>query len=94
MIVHGDTEGTDTLRRQLCDWLKDMDLVEASSAATINRYIGYYEPYATSHDALDEDEAIQEEVRNAARALVNTVELIRAGEFERPDAGLKSPRPK
>ena len=26
--------------------------------------------------------------------VVNTVELIRAGEFERPDAGLRSPRPK
>jgi len=94
VVVHGDTEGTDTLRRQLCDWLKDMDLVEASGTASIDRYIGYYEPYATSHDALDKDEAIQEEVRNAARALVNTIELMRAGEFERPDAELKSPRPK
>lgn len=94
VVVHGDTEGTDTLRRQLCDWLKDMDLVEASAASTIDRYIGYYGPYATSHDALDKDKAVQDEVRNAARALINTIELMRAGEFERPDAGLESPRPK
>lgn len=71
-----------------------MDLVEASAAATIDRYIGYYGPYATSHDALDKDEDVQEEVRNAARALINTIELMRAGELERPDAGLESPRPK
>ena len=30
----------------------------------LDRYIGYYEPYATSHDALDRDKAVQEEVRN------------------------------
>jgi spore maturation protein CgeB len=31
-----------------------------------DRYIGYYEPYATSHDALDRDQDVQEEVRNVA----------------------------
>jgi len=28
---------------------------------------GFAEPYATSHQALDRDEAFQEEVRNGAR---------------------------
>jgi hypothetical protein len=28
------------------------------------RYIGYYEPYANSHDAFDRDELVQEEARN------------------------------
>ncbi|MDQ3209027.1 MAG: NADPH-dependent FMN reductase, partial [Gemmatimonadota bacterium] len=68
--------------------------VEAGNSATLDRYIGYYEPYATSHEALDRDVAIQEEVRNVARSLVSTVRLIRSNRFERPDEGLRSPRPK
>ena len=32
--------------------------------------VGYMQPYATSHDDLDRDTAFQEEVRNAARALM------------------------
>jgi hypothetical protein len=71
-----------------------MDLVKAGGMATLDRYIGYYEPYATSHDALDRDQAVQEEVRNAARSLVNTVQLMREGRYEQPDEGLTSPRPK
>jgi multimeric flavodoxin WrbA len=94
VVVHGDAEGAGTLRRNLTDWLLDMELVEAGNSATLDRYIGYYEPYATSHDALDRDVAVQEEVRNVARSLVNTVSLIRSNRFERPDKGLESPRPK
>jgi hypothetical protein len=71
-----------------------MDLVQAGNSATLDRYIGYYEPYATSHDALDRDVALHEEVRNVARSLVNTVRLMRSNRFERPDEGLRSPRPK
>jgi len=94
VVVHGDTEGAGTLRRDLTDWLLNMDLVEAGNGATLDRYIGYYEPYATSHDALDRDVALHEEVRNVARSLVNTVRLMRSGRLERPDEGLRSPRPK
>jgi hypothetical protein len=47
-----------------------MGLIDAGRAARLDRYIGYYEPYATSHDVLDRDTAIMEEVRNAARAVV------------------------
>ncbi len=81
VVVHGDTVGATTLRRSLSDWLQDMQLVPAHSSATIDRYIGYYEPYATSHAALDSDRAIQREVRDAARALVEAVKAWRAGKI-------------
>jgi multimeric flavodoxin WrbA len=93
VIVHGDTAGVDTLRRSLVDWLTDMELVPAGAAANFDRYVGYYEPYATSHEALDRDTALFEEVRNAARSLVNEVRMIRRGRRE-PDAQLRAPRPK
>ncbi len=35
------------LRRILVDWLKDMGLISAGHAAELDRYVGYYEPYAT-----------------------------------------------
>ncbi|MDQ6828706.1 MAG: NAD(P)H-dependent oxidoreductase [Gemmatimonadota bacterium] len=94
IVVHGDAAGTEVLRRNLTDWLLDMDLVQAGTAATLDRYIGYYEPYATSHDALDNDDAVQEEVRNAARSLVNALRLMSDARFQRPDENLAEPRPK
>ena len=48
------------------------------------------QPYATSHDELDRDTAFQEEVRNAARALVQAVKLMRRGELQQPDASLNA----
>jgi multimeric flavodoxin WrbA len=93
VVVHGDAEGADTLRRSLVDWLHDMHLVQAGRSAAIDRYVGYYEPYATSHEALDRDEALQNEVRNAASSLVSMVEQIRAG-ARQPDEKLEDPRPK
>ena len=93
LVVHGDAAGTETLRRSLTDWLTDMDLLPASPDATIDRYIGYYEPYATSHDALDRDDSLRLEVRGAARLLVEAVGLSRAGRWPRPQAGI-DPRPK
>lgn len=71
-----------------------MELIQAGNAATIARYIGYDEPYATSHDALDRDVAVQEEVRNVARSVVNTIRLIRTNRFQPPHHGLTEPRPK
>jgi multimeric flavodoxin WrbA len=94
VVVHGDAEGAGTLRRSLTDWLLDMELVESGNAGTLDRYIGYYEPYATSHDALDRDTGVQEEVRNVARSLVNTVRLMHSGRRVRPDENLRPPRPK
>jgi multimeric flavodoxin WrbA len=94
VVVHGDAAGTENLRRSLTDWLTDMELIPASPSAQMDRYIGYYEPYATSHDALDADAAVQDEVRNSARALVEAVRLTRAGQFPRADRNLREPRPK
>ncbi len=94
VVVHGDSAGTETLRRSLSDWLGDMGLIGAGHAAEIDRYVGYYEPYAESHQALDIDRAFQEETRNAARALVAAVKLMRHGRLPKPDSGLADPRPK
>jgi hypothetical protein len=93
VVVHGDTVGAETLRRSLSDWLTDMKLVPAVPQGGLDRYIGYYEPYATSHAALDADVGVQEEVRRAAKALVGAVALSRAGKLPQlePDS---DPRPK
>jgi hypothetical protein len=81
LAIHGDTVGAETLRRSLSDWLSDMQLLPAVAHGGIDRYIGYYEPYATSHEALDRDTALQEEVRHTARALVDAVALARSGHY-------------
>jgi multimeric flavodoxin WrbA len=94
VVVHGDAAGTENLRRSLTDWLTDMELTPAAPNAMVDRYVGYYELYATSHDELDRDASFQEEVRNSARALVGAVELARAGRFPRADQDLRDPRPK
>jgi multimeric flavodoxin WrbA len=94
VVVHGDVAGTGDVKNALCNWLEWMGLVRAGYAAAIDRYIGYYEPYATSHDALDRDEAVQAETHNAALALLERVRQIRLGRYESPDAGLEAPRKK
>jgi multimeric flavodoxin WrbA len=60
----------------------------------VDRYIGYFEPYATSHDALDADLAIQEEVRNAARTLAEAVLAQAAGRLATAGQDLPEPRSK
>ena len=47
---------SENVRRSLSDWLRFMHLVPAGVPAELDRYIGYWEPYATSHEALDRDE--------------------------------------
>ncbi|KTT18758.1 flavodoxin family protein [Pseudacidovorax intermedius] len=94
VVVHGDVAGIESLRRNLCDWLDWIGLQDAGTQAKLDRYIGYYEPYATSHETLDEDEAMQEEARNAARAVAMAVGMLRAGRLTPPDARLRRPRPK
>jgi multimeric flavodoxin WrbA len=93
VVVHGDTDGVSAVRRALTDWLSDIGLIQAGHDASIGRYIDYYGKYATSHDALDRDDALQEEVRNAARALARELDLLRQGRRE-PDESLPDPRPK
>jgi multimeric flavodoxin WrbA len=94
VAVHGDAEGVDNVRTALCDWLTTLGLARAGESGAVGRYLGYMEPYATGHDALDRDTALQEEVRNAARSLVQTVKQIRRGMLTPPDHGLSPPREK
>ena len=89
----GDAEGADTLRRSLVDWFSDMKMIQSGAASVLGRYIGYYEPYATSHEALDNDTAVQDEVRNVARSVARQIRQLRNGQDE-PDSGLPEPRPK
>ena len=94
VAVHGDAAGIEGVRRALSDWLDAMGLIDAGTAARLDRYIGYYEPYANSHDTLDRDGNIQEEVRNVGRAVANAVRAARSGTLVVPDQGLSRPRPK
>jgi multimeric flavodoxin WrbA len=94
VVIHGDSIGAETLRRSLVDWLTDMSLISAGGMAETDGYIGYMEPYATSHQALDKDRAFQESVLNVARALGDAVILHRAGRYEEPGKGLTDPQPK
>jgi multimeric flavodoxin WrbA len=94
VVVHGDVAGIESQRRNLTDWLDWMGLIDAGPSGKLDRYIGYYEPYYNSHDTLDDDLAMQEEVRNVARAVVAAVGELRAGRLSQPDKQLKRPRPK
>lgn len=94
VIVHADAAGAENLRRILVDWMTDLEMIPSGPVAGIDRYIGYYEPYATSHDDLDKDQAFQAETRNAALQLVERVRQIRSGEYKRPDENIEEPRKK
>jgi multimeric flavodoxin WrbA len=93
VVVHGDTEGAQNSRHALADWLSETGLIEAGSKSQVDRYIGYYEPYATSHAALDRDEAMFEETRNAVRSLAERVQQLRSG-ITSPGTELETPRQK
>ncbi|MBB3012794.1 flavodoxin family protein [Cupriavidus alkaliphilus] len=92
LVVHGDVAGIEGVRRALSDWLDWMGLIDAGAQARLDRYIGYYEPYATSHVALDRDTSVQGEVDNVARALACAVEQLRHGQLRTADHGLVPPR--
>jgi len=94
VVVHGDVAGVEDHRRNLADWLDWMGLIDAGAAAKLDRYIGYFEPYYNSHDALDEDTAVQEETRSVAHSVVQAVKELRAGRLSQPDKHVKRPRPK
>lgn len=90
VVAHGDAEGALHVRRAVSDWLIDMHL---EPAAELDRYVGYYEPYATSHDALDRDAAVQDEVRRVARLLAAKAQEMRHTPRTRGDED-PEPRPK
>ncbi|MBZ9943157.1 hypothetical protein LB533_18895 [Mesorhizobium sp. BR1-1-13] len=70
-----------------------LDLI--GEVAELARYIGYWKPYATSHEGLDANRAMQTGVRNAV--LAQAVEERRAGQFRRIGTsigtGHDAPRP-
>ena len=94
LIVHGDVAGIEGSRRALSDWLDWMGFIDAGVQARLDRYIGYYEPYATSHDTLDRDLAVQQEARNVALAVAKTVQELRSGRLQAVQPVLERPRPK
>ena len=90
VVVHGDSIGAESLRRNLSDWLTDMNLVSAGAMAEKKGgYIGYEKPYATSHHELDENAAFQQDVRSAAITLARAIRLQTQDFYKQPDAALK-----
>ncbi|HEX4233309.1 MAG TPA: flavodoxin family protein [Caldimonas sp.] len=94
LVVHGDVAGIEGSRRVLSDWLDWIGLIDAGHRARLDRYIGYYEPYATSHEALDHDQAVREETRQVARAVAQITRAMRAGELVTPLRDEAPPRTK
>jgi hypothetical protein len=71
-----------------------MDLVPAGINAELDRYIGYWKPYATGHEELDADVAMQAEVRNAALTLAEAAHANHEGKLLQAGRDLKPPRQK
>jgi hypothetical protein len=71
-----------------------MGLISASPTSQLDRFVGYYESYAESHETLDKDTAFQEEVRNVARSVGTAVRDIRSGKVIQANRGISNPRPK
>lgn len=94
VVVHGDVEGAENVRRSISDWLCFMHLCPAGPSAELHRYIGYWQPYATSHEALDRDTALHEEVRNVARTLLEGMRATRDGRQVTAGNAIREPRKK
>jgi multimeric flavodoxin WrbA len=94
VVVHGDSTGAESQRRSLVDWATDLRMIPAGRHAELDSYIGYYEPYALSHEALNRDTAFQAEVENAAITLCEAVRASRNGKCIPAGASLVDPRPK
>ena len=94
MIVHGDVAGIEVQRRNLCDQLDWMGFVAAGFKGKLDRYIGYYESYAESHEVLDRDQAMQDEAVMVAQALQVTIRQLRHGVDLEPAQQIELVRPK
>ncbi len=94
IVTHGDAAGPENLRRMLADWLTDIGMIQAGPQAALDTWIGWYRPYATSHEDLDADQDTFVQVDQAALSLANMVKQIRSGAYQAPNAGLHSPREK
>jgi len=94
VVAHGDSQGHEGVREALVEWLSSIGMHQAGSSAAVDTLIGYWEPYATSHDKLDAMPDVFTLVENAAKSLVNLVRAIRSGAYRAPDQGLRNPRQK
>lgn len=94
VMVHGDVAGVEAQRRNLCDQLDWMGFIAAGFKGRLDRYIGYYESYAESHEALDQDQAVQNEAVMVAQALQATIRQLRQGIELQPSQQVELVRPK
>ena len=94
VVAHGDSQGHEGVREALSEWLTSIGMIQAGAQAAVDTLIGYYEPYATSHDTLDAQPETFVQVENAAQSLANLVRDLRSGAYRAPDAGLRNPRQK
>jgi multimeric flavodoxin WrbA len=94
VVVHGDSTGIQDVRRNLVDWLNDLQLIQAGSGGVASSYIGYYGTYAESHDELDKNQDFMIEVETAAKSLVRQIEINRSTPYSKPDVGLEHPMQK
>jgi multimeric flavodoxin WrbA len=74
--------------------MTSMHLQSAGATGEVDRYIGYYQPYATSHQELDRDMSFQAETRNAAKTLAEAIVAKRAGRLAEAGTRLPDPRSK
>jgi len=87
--------GTAQKASAVCFRLVEIDgACSSRPLAEVDRYIGYWEPYATGHEALDKDSAIQAEVRNAALTLAEAAHANHAGALLQAGRHLDAPRQK
>lgn len=93
VVQGGGDPGAERLRRDLADRLDDMGLIDADAQAQLDRFIGYYTPYAPDAGDVECDEPQQEEVRGMARAMTHVMGEIRAGRLTAPDLLLARRRP-
>jgi multimeric flavodoxin WrbA len=94
VVVHGDTVGVDDHKNALTSWLNEMMLIPSGTYGMLGRYIGYFGTYAESHNELDKDLNLQEEVRLASIGLAMNVTAERAKKLDTQVPNLDDPRPK
>jgi hypothetical protein len=94
LFVHGDVVGAEHTRRSIAEWLDWMGLRRSGPQSQLDRYIGYFKPYATSHEDLDADQPVFKEVRNIAKAVLNAATQIRSGGLKPPDEDIEPARMK
>jgi multimeric flavodoxin WrbA len=94
VVAHGDSQGHEGVREALSEWLTSIGMIQAGASSVVDTLIGYWEPYATSHEKLDAQPDTFVLLENAAKSLVNMVRAIRSGAHRMPDEGLRKPRQK